>query len=95
VNQFDANRVRIELCNVMSLVIEDGAPTMRARQGAEIWLGDGEGKISRSRKPHVTLVDDSRSGLLVQIADWMGQEDDPGLSKLAADFRAASKGGAS
>jgi hypothetical protein len=60
--------------------------SLKQRQGADIWLGDGEGGIRRSRKPHLTLVDDTRAGVLRQIADWIEQQDDPDLTAMAAEI---------
>ncbi len=86
---FDGDRVRIELCDVMTFTAD---ARLEHRQGADIWLGDGEGKIRRSRKPHVTLVDDTRAGVLRQIADWVETRDDPGLTVMAAEIAAAKAG---
>jgi hypothetical protein len=86
---FDASRVRIELCDVMSLASD---MQLHARQGADIWLGDGDGKIQRSRKPHISLVDDTRSGVLRQIADWIESREDPGLISMAAEIAEAKAG---
>jgi hypothetical protein len=83
VTGFDADRVRVELCDVMSLTADTG---LKRQQGADIWLGDGDGGIRRSRKPHLTLVDDTRAGILRQIADWIEQQDDPGLTAMAAEI---------
>jgi hypothetical protein len=80
---FDVDRVRVELCDVMSLTTDMG---LKRRQGANIWLGDGEGGIRRSRKPHIALIDDTRAGVLRQIADWIEQRDDPGLTAMAAEI---------
>jgi hypothetical protein len=77
---FDKQRVRIELCDVM--VFTDGLLTRK--QAAEIWLADGRGKITRSPKPAVRLVGSSRAELLRQLATWIDQQDDAGLTALAA-----------
>ena len=81
---WDSDRVRIELCDVMS--IDPDMLEMAARQAAEIWLSDDQGKIRRTRKPVVTLVDETRPALLRQIADWMENKDDPSLAGLAAEY---------
>ncbi len=83
---FDGNRVRIELCDVMSFTGDGG---LQARQGADIWLGDGEGGIRRPRKPHISLVDDSRAAVLRQIAGWIEERADPGLTVMAAEIAEA------
>jgi hypothetical protein len=81
---FDASRVRIELCDVMTF---SGGGELTCKQGADIWLSDGSGKILRTRKPAAQMVADSRPELLRQIAGWIEQEGDEGLTKLAAGIR--------
>jgi hypothetical protein len=93
VSTFDSDRVRIELCDVMTIGREDGSAVLTPCQGADIWLGDGEGKIRRSRKPTISLVDETRPALLRQIADWIENRGDPSLSLLASETAAAKAGG--
>ena len=81
---FDGNRVRIELCDVMSLTV--GAdPSLKTVQAAEIWIS-GPYKLQAGGKPAVRLVGESRPDLLRQIAAWIEQHDDTGLSEMAAEF---------
>lgn len=88
---WDSDRVRIELCDVMS--IDPDMLEMAARQAAEIWLSDDEGKIRRTRKPAVMLVDETRAGLLRQLANWIETRDDASLSAMALETAAAKRGG--
>ena len=84
---WDADRVRIELCRVMTLDRETCQIT--AKHGAHIWLSDDEGKI-RARKPAVSLVDESRPALLRQIAGWIESRGDDSLAGMVAERQAAS-----
>ena len=88
---FGMYRVRIELCDVMTLSTDDGDVNMTVRQGADIWLSDGNGKIQRARKPAITLVDETRAGVLRQIADWIESKEDPGLNVMAKELAHARK----
>ena len=89
---WDGDRVRIELCSVMSVSL--GAdPKMAAKQAAEIRLSDDAGNILRARKPAVTLTGESRADLLRSLADWIEANDDPGLSKMAAAYAAMKEPG--
>lgn len=89
---WDSDRVRVELCAVMTFSLADGA--MTSRHGAEIWLSDDEGKIQRTRKPAATLVAETRPHLLRMLADWMENRDDPSLSALVLETAAAETAGA-
>jgi hypothetical protein len=81
---FDGNRVRIELCDVMSLTT--GAdPAIKTKQAAEVWIS-GEYKLRATGKPAVRLVGDSRPELLRQLAAWIEQHDDTGLARMAGEF---------
>jgi hypothetical protein len=83
---FDEHCVRIDLHDVMSVSFENGSAAMKPHQGADIWLAAEPGKISRARKPHISLVDDTRAGVLRQIADWLEHNDDPGLARMAVEI---------
>ena len=83
---WDSDRVRIELCAVMTFGTEgDERGSMRSRHGADIWLSDDEGKIRKTRKPAVTLVDESRPALLRQLAAWIESRGDDSLSLMALE----------
>jgi hypothetical protein len=90
---WDSDRVRIELGDAMS--IDPETLEMTPLHAAEIWLSDGEGKILRTRKPSVRLVDQSRPGVLRQLADWIEARDDPSLLTLARENALAKLGGTS
>jgi hypothetical protein len=87
---FDANRVRIELCDGMGFNPTEGS--MSHPQVAEVWLGDGQGGIRRTRKPAARLVADSRAGVLRQLADWIVANEDPSLAILAGATKTAPHG---
>jgi hypothetical protein len=89
---WDGDRVRIELCDVMSVSFGSD-PQMAGRQAAEIRLSDDAGNILRARKPAVRLVGGSRPELLRQLADWIEANDDPALSKMAAAYWAMREPG--
>jgi len=84
---FDADRVRIELCDGMGF--SPGGSSMSRHQVAEVWLGDGQGAIRRTRKPAARLTADTRAGVLRQLADWIEANSDPGLTVLAGAIKAA------
>jgi hypothetical protein len=84
---WDGDRVRIELCDVMSVQQGAGGPEMAARSAAEIWLSDQEGRFTRRRKPDFRLVGGDRLEVLSQIAGWFeAHPDDQGLVELAAEI---------
>jgi hypothetical protein len=86
---WDRNRVRIELCDVMALEQKAGGLGMAAKSGAEIWLSDEEGKLTRRRKPDITLVGADRRAVLGQLAGWLeAHPGDEGLSEMAAEIAA-------
>ena len=89
---WDGDRVRIELCEVMSVSLGE-QPSMAGKHAAEIRLSDAAGNILRNRKPAARLVGDSRPELLRALATWMEQHDDPGLSGFAAEYQAALEAG--
>ena len=78
-----AEVVRIELISTCGW--NPDTNEMTAYEAAEIWLADPlTGKLKRTRKPAATLVDDSRPGVLRQLAEWIEAKDDPELKDLAA-----------
>jgi hypothetical protein len=82
---FDGNRVRIELADVMSYHAGDNA--MIRKQCAEIWLSTDEGKIIRTRTPSAVIVDDTRAGVLRQLANWVESREDESLAGLVREVR--------
>jgi hypothetical protein len=82
---FDGSRVRIELCDVMSYHPGDNA--MIRKQSAEIWLSTDEGRIIRTRTPSAVIVDDTRAGVLRQLADWVESRQDESLAGLVREVR--------
>lgn len=89
---WDSDRVRIELCDVMSIDPETLA--MTSRHAAEIWLSDDDGKIRRTRKPAALLIGDTRPDVLRQLAHWIESRDDPSLSALVLGTAEARRGDA-
>jgi hypothetical protein len=87
---WDADRVRIELCQVMSFTAGPDAQ-MKPQSGAEIWLSDGDGKIVRTRKPTVTITADTRPEVLRVLAAWIEQNGDGDLSQLAGQITGAKQ----
>ena len=88
---WDGSRVRIDLCQAMSFDPETS--DMAAKQAAEIYLSDDEGKV-RVRKPSALLIGENRPDLLRQLANWIERRDDPSLRALVLDVDAAKHGGA-
>ena len=77
-----ADIVRIELVSTAGWTPEKG---MHSYEAAEIWLADTAdvGRVQRTRKPAARLVDESRPGVLRQLADWIEAKQDPALTGLA------------
>lgn len=82
---WDADRVRIELCDVMLFSLGEDAD-MAPTPGVEIWLSDDVGKVRRSSRPDVTITAATRPEVLRRLADWIETNDDGDLSQLAAKY---------
>lgn len=90
---WDFDRVRIELCDAMSMgETEGGGIGMVHVQAAEIWLSDDEGRIIRTRKPSTHISFPDRPALLRYLADWIEQNDDPNLSQLVRKIMETPRG---
>lgn len=86
-----ADRVRIELCDVMMFSLGEDAD-MAPTPGVEIWLSDDEGKVRRSTRPDVIVTGATRPEVLRRLADWIEANDDGDLSQLATRYADAHQG---
>lgn len=92
---FEDDRVRIELCEVVTVKFGGPGADMVVRHAAEVWPFD-DGKAKRG-KPHVRLIAETRPALLRMLADWIETNNDPSLrgliaAKGEAETKAASNG---
>lgn len=85
---WDEHRVRLELGEGMRVVWDEETKSnqMRATHTIEIFKPNEAGKFLK-KKPACILTGESRVEVLRSLADWIDQNDDPGLDKVIAQFQ--------